>query len=94
MGPWDALIHLFNFFLPALGVALFSSLGAKLLWREELQGVRWRRLWGWASALGAAVLLAGLVVWGRDGKMATYGAMVLACAAGLWWAGWGPGRRA
>jgi len=52
-----------------------------------------RRLGMWASAAGLAALVAGLVVFGRDGKMATYGAMVIACAAGLWWAGWGPGRR-
>jgi len=25
--------------------------------------------------------------------MATYGAMTLACAVALWWAGFGPGRR-
>ena len=94
MGPWDALIHLANFFLPAFGVALFASLGAKLLWHDELKTVPWRRLWAWAAGAGALALLAGLVVWGRDGKMATYGVVVLACAVGLWWAGWGRGRRA
>jgi hypothetical protein len=93
MGPWDALVHLANFFLPALGVALFASLGAKLLWRRELKGVRLARLWLWPAATGSVALLAGLVVLGRDGKMLTYGALVLACTAGLWWAGWGPGRR-
>jgi hypothetical protein len=35
----------------------------------------------------------GLLVLGRDGKMATYGAMVLACALTLWWRAFGPGRR-
>lgn len=93
MGPWDALIHLANFFLPALGVALFASAGAKLLWHEDLKGVRWGRLWAWGAAAGAVALLAGLVVWGRDGKMATYGLLVAGNAAALWWAGWGAGRR-
>jgi hypothetical protein len=37
-------------------------------------------------------LLAGLLIQGRDGRMATYLGMVVACAAGLWWAGFGPGR--
>jgi hypothetical protein len=32
-------------------------------------------------------------VFGRDGMMATYGAMVLASALALLWAGFGPGRR-
>jgi hypothetical protein len=31
--------------------------------------------------------LIGLVVFERDGRMATYAGMVLACAAALWWAG-------
>ena len=31
--------------------------------------------------------IAGLVVFEHDGKMATYAAMVVACAAALWWAG-------
>jgi hypothetical protein len=34
-------------------------------------------------------LLGGLVLSGRDGRMATYAAMVLANAAALGWAGFG-----
>ena len=93
MGPIDALWHLLNFFAPALGVGVGASLMAKLLWRRELKGVSWGRLSAWATACGAAVLLAGLVAFGHDGKMATYGAMVMACAATLWWVGFGPRRR-
>jgi hypothetical protein len=40
----------------------------------------------------AAVVLLGLVVFGRDGRMATYAGMVLATAGALWWRGFGPGR--
>ena len=93
MGPIDALWHLLNFFAPALGVGVVASLMAKLLWRRELKGVSWRRLGGWATACSAAVLLLGLIVFGHDGKMATYGAMVIACAATLRWIGFGPRRR-
>lgn len=89
MGPWDALIHLANFFMPAIGVGLISALLAKLLWRGQLKGVSLLRMAGWASAAGAAVLVAGLVVLGHDGKMATYGAMVVASALVLLWSGWG-----
>jgi len=32
------------------------------------------------------------VVFGRDGRMATYAGMVLASAGALWWRGFGPGR--
>jgi len=89
MGPWDALIHLTNFFLPAVGVATVAALLAKLLWWRELKAVSLKRLWAWPATAGALVLLAGLIVFGRDGKMATYGALVLASALALWWAGWG-----
>lgn len=93
MGPLDALWHLLNFFLPAIGVGLLAAAGAKLLWRRELGPVSWRRLASWASAAGAVTLLAGFVIFGRDGRVATYAALVVASAAALWWAGFGPGRR-
>jgi hypothetical protein len=32
------------------------------------------------------------VVFGRDGRMATYAAMVLGAALGLWWVGFRPLR--
>jgi hypothetical protein len=93
MGPLDALFHLVNLLLPALGLGLIASALSKLLWRTALQGVTWRRLATWACGGALLALLGGLVVTGRDGRMATYAAMVLAAAAGLWWAGFGPGRR-
>jgi phosphoglycerol transferase MdoB-like AlkP superfamily enzyme len=93
MGPLDALWHLFNFFVPALGVGALAALGAKLAWRRELAAVSWRRLFLWPFGASAIVLVAGLIVFGRDGKMATYGGVIVASAAALWWAGFGPGRR-
>lgn len=93
MGPLDALWHLGNLFVPALALGALSAALAKLLWRRELAAAGWLRLAGPACAANAAVTLAGLVLTGRDGKMATYGAMVVACAVTLWWRGFGPGRR-
>jgi len=93
MGPLDALNHLVNLFLPALGLGALAAALAKLVWRRELAPVAYRRLAGPASAACALVVLAGLVITGRDGRMATYGAMVAACALTLWWQGFGPGRR-
>ena len=87
MGPIDAFWHLSNLFLSALLLGALAAALAKLLWRRELAGVRWRRLATAAAAAAAAVVLLGLVVFGRDGRMATYAAMVLACAAVLWWRG-------
>jgi hypothetical protein len=89
MGPLDAVWHLLNFFLPALGVGLIAAALAKLLWRHELQGVAYGRLAGAATLVNALVLVAGLVVTGHDGRMSTYGAMLAACAVTLLWAGWG-----
>jgi hypothetical protein len=93
MGPLDALWHLLNFFVPAIGVGLLAAAGAKLLWRRELGPVSWRRLASWSAGAGAVTLLVGLVIFGRDGRVATYAALVVASAAALWWAGFGPGRR-
>ena len=87
MGPLDALWHLLNFFAPAVGVALATAVLAKLVWRRDLAGVSLWRLWAWGSGAGAMALIAGLVVGGRDGRMATYGALVVATALALWWAG-------
>ena len=93
MGPLDALWHLANLFVPSLALGALAAACAKLLWRRDLAGVRWRRLAGPAAAAGAVVTVAGLVLTGRDGRMATYAAMGAACAVTLWWQGFGPGRR-
>ena len=93
MGPLDGIWHLGSFFLPPLALAALAAALAKLLWRRELAAVAWKRL-AWPAALaGATVVLVGLVLFGRDGKMATYAGMVCACALTLWWRGFGPGRR-
>ncbi|HEX6708207.1 MAG TPA: hypothetical protein VF169_25965 [Albitalea sp.] len=93
MDVLGGLWHLLNFFAPALGIALFASAMAKLLWRSALQGVPWLRMALWSAGWAIAASVGGLLYFGRDGKMATYAAMVLACAFSLWWRGFGPGRR-
>lgn len=87
MGPLDALWHLLNFFGPAVGVGLLATGLVKLLWHRELKSVSFRSLALWSVAAGGVVLIAGLVVFGRDGRMATYGALVLAVALALGWRG-------
>jgi hypothetical protein len=85
--PSDAFWHLSNFFAPALVLGAIAAAATKLVWRRLLGGVGVVRLWAWASAASAIASVVGLVVFERDGMMATYAAMVLACAAALWWAG-------
>lgn len=89
----DAFWHLLNFFMPALAVGMLAAAGAKLLWRRELARVSWRRLAAWPSVAGSVVLLGGLAFFGRDGRMLSYAAMLLAAALALWWAGFAPARR-
>ncbi|MEO8123491.1 MAG: hypothetical protein ABI633_05530 [Burkholderiales bacterium] len=93
MSAFDALNHLFNFMLPALVVGPLAAAFAKVAWRSELRAVRWRRMALWATGASALSLIGGLVVFGRDGVMMTYGAMVVASALALLWVGFGPGRR-
>ena len=81
----DLVWHVVNFAAPALLLGAISAAGAKLLWRRELRTCGWFELIGWAAAASLLACTAGLVATGRDGKMATYAAMVLACAASLWW---------
>jgi len=92
MGPFDALWHLLNFAYPALALGMIAAALAKLLWRRELGPVPWRRLARDAVIACLVVLVAGLVAFGQDGRMATYLGMVAACAVTLWWRGF-PARR-
>lgn len=87
MGPLDALWHLLNLLAPAVGLGLIAPALAKWVWRTELRAVRWHELALWTMAACAAVTVTGLVFFGRDGRMATYGAMVLVAALTLWWRG-------
>ena len=92
MGPTDLLWHLLNLVAPGVSRGLIAAAGAKLVWRGDLARVAYSRLASWGAGASTATLLAGLVITGRDGRMATYAAMVVACAGALWWAGFGPRR--
>jgi hypothetical protein len=93
MGPLDALNHLANLFALPIALGGLAAALAKLAWWRELKAVSWPRLAWPASSASALATLGGLVVFGRDGKMATYGAMVLLCAFTLWWRGFASRRR-
>jgi hypothetical protein len=85
MGLIDALIHILNFFMPALGLALLVPTLVRVFWFRKLRGVSWALMAKRVALGGSAVLLAGLVALGRDGAMLTYVALVLASALAVWW---------
>jgi small basic protein len=84
MGPLDLAFHLLSFVMPALALAVLVALAARVLPARAAR----RRAW-WVpvavnAVVGCAVLAAGLWYFGRDGKMATYAALVLAVATSQW----------
>jgi hypothetical protein len=86
VGPLDAVWHLLNFFAPAFGVGCITALLASLVWRKSVR-IGLLRLAAWASLGGALGLIAALVLFGRDGKMAGYGLMIGCIAVAVWWRG-------
>lgn len=83
MDVWLFLWHVLNFFMPAVGLALL--LATALAWSGRTL-VGFGRCALALFGVGAAVSLAGLLVQGRDGRMFTYAAMVLAVGTlAAWW---------
>lgn len=82
MTVWQLTLHLFNFVLPALFMALLMPWAGR--WVIGSGGWPLKRRMGVHALLGFSVLVAGLVVHGNDGKMSTYMALVLVCATGEW----------
>ena len=88
MGALDLLVHSLNFAAPALGVALlmllFSEIAKKLAQRPQQQiARRWVQL-GVNFTVGLVALAGGLWFFGRDGMMATYGALVVGVGLSQW----------
>ena len=84
MGLLDLLNHVLNFAAPALWVAAWVTLAARFLMRKRPPALS---LWAQTAinfVVSAAFLGLGLWFFGRDGKMASYSAMALACASSQW----------
>jgi hypothetical protein len=88
MPPLDLLLHLMGFMAPALFVALAVVFGSRLV-GGGLAPLRWWAQFAINFTVGLAVLAGGLWHFGVDGKMATYGALVVAVATAQWLAGRG-----
>ena len=84
MDALGLLWHLANFVAPAPAVAALSALLCKLVWRRSLARASWFTLAWQGAAAGLVVLVAGLVLTGHDGRIATYAALVVACALVSW----------
>ena len=80
----SALNHLLNLFAPAAAVAVLLALAARVFWRKTPSSLGWIAQAAINFAVGCAVLVMGLWWFGRDGKMLTYVALVLACASSQW----------
>jgi hypothetical protein len=80
--------HLLNFIAPAAAVAVLMVLLPRLFFGffRSNRGFA-QSIWAQAAIIFVAnliVLAAGLVVFGRDGKMATYTALVVVAALTYW----------
>jgi hypothetical protein len=85
MGFLDVLYHLLNFFVPALGVALFTAVGSAVVMKKSSATPGFIAQVAINFAVCALVLVAGLWLLGRDGKIVTYAALVLVCATSQAW---------
>ena len=84
MGPLDLLTHVANFLAPALWLALLLPWAARLLMKKTPSNPTLWRQTVINFLVGALVLTLGLWFFGRDGKMATYSAMVVLGATSQW----------
>lgn len=80
MGFLNLFNHLFNFVAPALVVGVMLALVAPFLYKKKLSAHALLAQTAINFVVSAVVLVAGLWFFGRDAKMATYGAMLLAVA--------------
>ena len=85
MSALDLLIHLLNFAAPAFFVALLLALLSRVALHRRSAAVGFWVQVGVTFAAGLVVLVAGLAWFGRDGRMATYAALVVVCGSAQWW---------
>ncbi|QJY32466.1 hypothetical protein HND92_05270 [Diaphorobacter sp. JS3050] len=79
-----ALNHVLNFAAPALAVAVLLVAFSHVFMRNMAKAKGWNAPIAINFVVGCVALAAGLVLLGRDGKMVTYAALVLACATSQW----------
>ena len=84
MGLLDLLFHFLNFIAPALAVGAMVAGAARVLLPRQAANRTWPVQFAINSIVGVLILAAGLWLFGVDGKMATYAALVLGVASAQW----------
>jgi hypothetical protein len=84
MGFLALLNHVINFVAPALWLALLMPLLSRIFMKNRPVAYAMYRQSAIHFVVGVAALLLGLVLFGRDGKMLTYLAVVLSIATSQW----------
>ncbi len=84
MGLLDLIDHLLNFVAPAIFVAAALALLGRIYMKKVPSALAIHVQLAINMGAGVLALVAGLWVFGRDGKMATYIAMVVAIALAQW----------
>ena len=92
MASLDQLLHLLNFFYPAFALGALLALVGWVFSRNRSLAPVFVVQAAINTVAGGVALLLGLWLFGRDGKMATYGALVVACASSQCWVRLGAGR--
>lgn len=85
MSFWALLNHTVNLLAPALWLALLLPVVARFLMKKSPVALSYKAQIAMIFVAGSAVLVVGLVLWGRDAKMLTYLALVLVLATLQWW---------
>jgi hypothetical protein len=80
-----AAVHLMNFLAPSLGLALGLAVLEGFLIKNRRSPQSLIRSFALYFFTGAGVLMLGLALLGRDGKMGTYLALVLATGSLAAW---------
>ena len=84
MGPLALLNHAINFVAPAVWLALLLPLLSSFVMKKRAVALTLRAQVAINFAFGLLALVLGLAIFGRDGKMLTYLAVVLVSATSQW----------
>ena len=89
MGPLDQLYHLANFFAPAIVVGVLLALVGPFVHKKSPVALGFIAQTAINCIAGAVALGLGLLFFGRDGKMASYAALLVFAATSQWVGGRG-----
>lgn len=84
MDPLALLNHVINFAAPAFWLALLLPWLARFLSRKKSSRLPLLKQSAFIFMAGLGVLFLGLALFGQDGKMMTYLALVITAASGQW----------